>query len=208
MANVREARALWAHQLHANLLNTIGAAILQSQVCEHAVRSSLPSSVDEVVRLGQMLRVLEGATRALVSGRTEPPRDLANELRTRAADFARAHPDIEVRQSIHDGGTALSRRLRSGAGVILTEALANAGRHAAPTAIDVHLTLEHGSLLLRVRDDGRGFDATARQGAGFGLAIMHEWAEALGGRLVVSSVPGRGTQVTLHAPLKQSDAHR
>ena len=208
MASVREARALWAHQLHASLLNTIGAAIVQSQVCEQAVRSSLPSSVDEVVRLGQILRVLEDATRALLSGRAEPPRDLAHEVRARAQEFAHAHPDVEIRLSIQGGGTSLSRRVRAGTGIILAEALANAGRHAAPTAIDIHLTLEHGSLLLRVRDDGCGFDDAARGPGGLGLAIMREWAEALGGRLVVSSVRGRGTQVTLHAPLKQSDAHR
>jgi len=208
VASVREARALWAHQLHANLLNTIGAAIVQSQVCEQAVRSALPSSLDEVVRLGQILRVLEDATRALASGRAEAPRDLVHEVRARTQEFARAHPDVEVRLSIHGRGSGLSRRVRAGTGIILAEALANAGRHAAPAAIDVHLTLEGGSLLLRVRDDGCGFDDAARAGGGLGLAIMRQWAEALSGRLVVSSVRGRGTQVTLHAPLKQSDAHR
>lgn len=207
MASVREARALWAHQLHANLLNTIGAAIVQSQVCEQAVRSSLPSSVDEVVRLGQILRILEDATRALAAGRADAPRDLTQEVRARTAEFAQAHPDVRVHLNIQGGAAGLSRRVKTGTGIILAEALANAGRHAAPSAIDVHLTLDQGSILLRVRDDGCGFDAAAHA-AGLGLAIMREWAEALGGRLVVSSVRGRGTQVTLHAPLKQSDAHR
>jgi signal transduction histidine kinase len=33
------------------------------------------------------------------------------------------------------------------------------------------------------------------------VGIMRQWARALGGRLVLSSVPARGTQVTLHLPL-------
>lgn len=208
VASVREARALWAHQLHASLLNTIGAAIVQSQVCEQAVRSSLPSSVDELTRLGQILRVLEDATRALAAGRTEVLRDLPREVRARTQEFAHAHPDIQIRLSVQgEGGTGLSRRVTAGTSIVLAEALANAGRHAAPSAIEVHLALEHGSVLLRVRDDGCGFDEAAHT-TGLGLAIMRQWADALSGRLVVSSVPGRGTQVTLHAPLKQSDAHR
>lgn len=207
MGSVREARALWAHQLHANLLNTIGAAIVQSQVCEHAVRSALPSSVDEVVRLGQILRTLEDATRSLLSSRPEPPRDLAQEVRAKTEEFTRTHPDAQMRLNIQGGSTGLSRRLTAGTSIILAEALANVGKHSSARIVDVHLTLGGGSLMLRVRDDGRGFDE-GRQTSGFGMAIMREWASSLGGRLVVTSVRGRGTQVTLHAPLKQSDAHR
>lgn len=207
MGSVREARALWAHQLHASLLNTIGAAIVQSQVCEQAVRSALPSSVDEIVRLGEILRALEDATRSLLSSRPEAPRDLAQEMRARTEEFARAHPDLQVRLNIQGTAGGLSRRLNAGTSIILAEALANVGKHSSASVVDVHLTLAQGSLMMRVRDDGRGFDQAARP-AGFGMAIMREWASSLGGRLVITSVHGRGTQVTLHAPMKQSDAHR
>ena len=45
--------------------------------------------------------------------------------------------------------------------------------------------------MLEVRDDGRGFDRTARRTDSLGLASMEERALALGGRLEVVSSPGR-----------------
>lgn len=54
-----------------------------------------------------------------------------------------------------------------------------------------------------VQDDGIGFDPdqgrTLR--GGFGLLSIQEGLEQLGGRLVIQSAKGRGTKVTLAAPL-------
>lgn len=206
MATLRDERAFWAHHLHANLLNTIGAAIIQSQVCEAAVRSALPTSVEEVVRLREILRTLEDAARTVASAATRPGGDLVREVRARTDAFTRAHPGITLRLTVRGRGAGVPPRVAAGTVIVLAEALANAARHGDPAAIDVDLSVARGSVLLRVRDDGRGFDTTSLgpggRGAprGLGLAIMREWADALGGRLAVSSVPGRGAQVTLHAP--------
>lgn len=207
MATLRDERAFWAHHLHANLLNTIGAAIVQSQVCEQAVRSALPTSVEEVVRLRAMLRALEDATRSMASAAARAGGDLVREVRARTDAFARAHPGIALRLTVRGRGAAVPPRVAAGAAIVLTEALANAARHGTPATIEVDLSVARGSVLLRVRDDGRGFETASLDVSGgvdarprLGLAIMREWADALGGRLAVSSVPGRGAQVTLHAP--------
>jgi signal transduction histidine kinase len=53
--------------------------------------------------------------------------------------------------------------------------------------------------MLRVSDDGRGFDPSARglRSRRLGLTSMHERAASLGGSLAVTSAPGRGTTVEL-----------
>jgi signal transduction histidine kinase len=57
-------------------------------------------------------------------------------------------------------------------------------------------------LVLRVSDDGRGFDPRARglRARRLGLTSMHERAASLGGDLTVASAPGQGTTVELRVP--------
>src|SRR3990172_559231 len=147
---VRDERAFWAHQVHAHLLNTIGAAILQSQVCEAAVRGALPSSVDEVLRLRDILRALEETTRVMATAAVLP-RDLLREVRARTEAFAASHPELTLRLSTRGRGR-VGRRTAAAVVIVLTEALANAVRHGPPASIEVDLAVGGGSVLLRVRD--------------------------------------------------------
>lgn len=78
------------------------------------------------------------------------------------------------------------------------EALQNAAKHAAATAIRVALSGGRGVLELDVADDGRGFDPAATP-AGVGLSNIRGRVESVGGTLQVDSAPGRGTR--LHAAL-------
>lgn len=81
---------------------------------------------------------------------------------------------------------------------IVQEAIQNVAKHARAANVDVTLILEGDTLVLTVRDDGIGFDASATAGpASFGLAGMHERASLLGARLLVTSVGGQGTSVEL-----------
>jgi signal transduction histidine kinase len=82
------------------------------------------------------------------------------------------------------------------------EALHNALRHGAPSSVTVELRAEGGRVVLRVEDDGRGFDTAAPALAArkLGLASMRERAAAVGGALKVTSAPGAGTSVRLEVP--------
>jgi signal transduction histidine kinase len=58
--------------------------------------------------------------------------------------------------------------------------------------------------VLRVSDDGRGFDYGRTTGANghYGLATMRERAEELGGHLSVMTKPGRGSTVIAVVPTR------
>jgi signal transduction histidine kinase len=81
---------------------------------------------------------------------------------------------------------------------IVREAVSNAGRHGHAGRIAVELSNGQG-LLLRVVDDGDGFDPGARSD-GFGLVSMQERAKALGGRFRLASKPGMGTEIEIVIP--------
>jgi two-component system sensor histidine kinase DevS len=80
---------------------------------------------------------------------------------------------------------------------VVREALSNVTRHAHPSAVEV--TLQAGDdLILRVVDDGRGFEPATRES---GLANMRDRARILGGVCEVTSRPGAGTELLWRVPL-------
>ncbi|NJP66810.1 GAF domain-containing sensor histidine kinase [Streptomyces spiramenti] len=85
---------------------------------------------------------------------------------------------------------------------VAQEALHNALRHARPAAVDVTLVRRGAATVLRVTDDGVGFDPAAVRAAGrhLGLVSMRERATGVGGRLTVESAPGRGTVIEMEVP--------
>ena len=87
---------------------------------------------------------------------------------------------------------------------VLTEALANAARHAQPEHVEVRLRVEERMLTLEVEDDGVGFQPAKAGGPGdghFGLTLMRERARSAGGNLTVDSAPESGARVTLEVPV-------
>jgi PAS domain S-box-containing protein len=88
---------------------------------------------------------------------------------------------------------------------VAQQALANVVDHASATRALVAIECAGGSVVLRVSDDGRGFDPGHVRVVGdiahFGLIAMRERVEALGGRFRVTTAPGEGTVVEARLPL-------
>ncbi|MEC7520995.1 MAG: ATP-binding protein [Myxococcota bacterium] len=82
---------------------------------------------------------------------------------------------------------------------VAQEAITNALKHASPSRVEVKLEETEDGLMLRVEDDGVGFDGPAPQGT-TGLTSMRERAAMCGGRLSIDGRPGAGTTVTLRLP--------
>ena len=79
----------------------------------------------------------------------------------------------------------------------ISEALANAGKHAQATAIDVTAHLDGPRLIVEVSDDGKG---GADIGAGTGLAGIDDRVAAIGGTLHLESPAGGGTRLRVELP--------
>ena len=80
---------------------------------------------------------------------------------------------------------------------LVSESVTNAAKHADASRVGIAARLDAGSLLVTVRDDGRG---GADEDAGSGLRGLRERAEALGGSLTVSSPTGGPTVLTMVLP--------
>lgn len=89
---------------------------------------------------------------------------------------------------------------------VAQEALTNVARHAGVGRADVHLIFQADRAVVRVCDEGCGFDPSAElvPPHGWGLAGMQERAESVGGFFHLSSRPGRGTVVEVQVPFGEA----
>lgn len=90
---------------------------------------------------------------------------------------------------------------------IAQEAVTNALRHGQPRHIDLVVKWRPGLLKLIVRDDGRGFDTSTalstEHSVRLGLMGMRERAELIGGKLVIESAVGSGTEIRAELPVTE-----
>jgi signal transduction histidine kinase len=123
-------------------------------------------------------------------------------------------PGVEAELSVAGDESSIPPHAAEQAYLVMREAVRNAVEHSECGRIGISLEIEDAELRGRVEDDGSGFDARDELGEGrngdrgdeasaegVGLRSMRERMELLGGRLDISSEPGRGTAVTLRVPL-------
>ncbi len=91
---------------------------------------------------------------------------------------------------------------------VLQEALTNVRKHAQARQAHVTLERDDGWMVMTVEDDGIGFDPEDVQQGRFGLRLMRERCESVGGNLRVESAPGRGTRIEARLPLRGSPGAR
>lgn len=128
------------------------------------------------------------------------PQGLLHAVQDLAAEFGRrAGYPLQLQCEAADLGLNVEQEVQ--VFHIIQEALANVCRHAQ--ARQAWLTIHHGGthLDVRIEDDGRGVAALSDGGAHFGLDIMNERAQRLGGVIEIGPRVGGGTRVRLTVPL-------
>jgi PAS domain S-box-containing protein len=193
------------------------ATDLHDDVGSSLTRISLLSEVarqragDADVSLAEPLSSIAGLARELVDSMSDivwainPNKDQLSDLSQRMRHFA--SDVLTARQiTLRFRTPALERDIALGANVrrelclMFKEAVNNIARHAHCTHANLDLSADVDGLVLRVSDDGRGFEV-AHADTGHGLASMRQRTEALGGQLHVISAPGYGTALTFVIPL-------
>jgi len=85
--------------------------------------------------------------------------------------------------------------------LVVKEALANAMKHSAATKIRVSFDFERSHVLVRIEDNGSGFDPAEKRAKGNGLVNIHRRTTDLGGEIEICSSRGQGTSLKIRVPL-------
>jgi NarL family two-component system sensor histidine kinase LiaS len=200
-----EERNRLARDLHDSVKQQIFAATMQVGAAkalierDPAVAHTHLLEADQLVRQAQ--QELTGLILELRPAALEG-KGLARALAEYASNWSRqTHIETEVRVS---GERPLPLPMEQTLFRIAQEALANVARHSRATNAEIHLGWENGDVTLIVADNGIGFNIAYKPSRkGVGLESMRERIQALGGRFVVASQPGEGTQVIAELPLSR-----
>jgi two-component system NarL family sensor kinase len=84
---------------------------------------------------------------------------------------------------------------------VASEALTNVQKHAGAREAALRLDAVRGRLRLIVSDSGAGFHLRGARRRGFGLVGIEDRARLVGGRATIRARPGRGTTITVTAPV-------
>jgi len=124
-------------------------------------------------------------------------KDLPNPKRLKI-NFS-AYPEVE----------SLSNQCRTVLYRVVQEALTNVVRHAKANIVEISITKDAEMLHLKVADDGKSFKVDESNffgnGNRLGLLGMRERVEMIGGIFFISSLPGRGTSISVDIPIGSSN---
>ncbi|MFL5859646.1 MAG: histidine kinase [Solirubrobacteraceae bacterium] len=194
-----EERQRIARGLHDEVGQTMTGVLLVLKRLAHSATPQQGASLSEA--------------QAAVKASLEDVRRIAQELRPEVLDhlglpsaltnLARAFSDrtgIAVRRQLPTQLPGLNPEVELVLYRVAQEGLTNAARHSRAT--EITLTLEHDadSVVLRVLDNGRGFDGSSAEGGG--LRGIRERALIVGGAVAIKPAPTGGVEIRLEVPVK------
>ena len=201
-----------SRDLHDGIIQAIYAVSLSLEdVPELLHANQAPDAIDRVDRAIDRLHSAISDIRRFItdlgSGATGPPlrqslENLAFELHGESA------VDLHLELGEADGVSGLVTPEEEHELVqIAREALSNVARHSGASQATMSLRREGHHIVLRVEDDGRGFDPKHRRGPGhFGLANLRDRAAAVGGTTRIESAPGKGTRIIVRLPIPDGES--
>jgi signal transduction histidine kinase len=139
-----------------------------------------------------------GDSRRAIAALTKPLDQPLADVLTEAVEEVAARHEIRLDLAI-EPGVEVDADAREALVRIACEAVSNAARHGGADVVRVELS-NSGGVRFAVSDLGRGFDPDRPTPARFGLTIMRERAQAVGGSFRLRSSPGTGTEVEVTLP--------
>jgi signal transduction histidine kinase/streptogramin lyase len=209
MVSLERIRTAIATDLH----DDIGASLSQIAILSEVARVGAGSPVqpgEPLERIASLARELVDSMGDIVwSIRSEPHGmdSLIRRMREFALDLLASQGfGFELRTPQTGEDVQLSLQARRQLFLIFKECIHNAARHSQCTMVMAELKVLDRELVLTVQDNGRGLNPGDRPtgwNGGTGIPSMRKRAESLGGRVQMTSIPGRGCSVSIHLPARR-----
>jgi ligand-binding sensor domain-containing protein/anti-sigma regulatory factor (Ser/Thr protein kinase) len=205
-------RSRIARELHDTLIQGFSGVTMAMQALAGRLRAPEErETLDDIIRdAASCLRETRRSVAGLRGARAAPQAGsgLASALAEAARQITETK-DVRLKLKLDKGPANLPAEFEYNLLRIATEAISNAVKHSGARNIEVTLACSPESLRLSVADDGTGFE-TAGNGhlrpGHYGLIGMKERAAHIGAEFDFDSALGRGTTVSVQAPLGRAAA--
>jgi signal transduction histidine kinase len=169
---VEDERKRMSQEIHDELgqrlsLLRLELAMLSTRVGPSQTGSELARIKEEI---DELIQVVRDVAHRLRPGSLEAGLLLAMDALVH--DFSRVTGIKVAVKSLLPPGLEISVPIRTACFRIAQEALTNIARHAQARSVDISLSAPNGSLLMRIKDDGLGFDPEKRSPASMGITGM------------------------------------
>ena len=199
-------RVRLSRELHDTLLQSLVGLALEFDAVSKSLDTSPAAAKERVVKIRERVEAyIREARRSIWSLRSPALEtgDLIEALRE-GAERATSGQAVKLEFKVHGVPHRFESDVEHQLLRIGQEAVLNAVRHSNAQTVELDVNYKEREVILRVSDDGCGFDGQpAAEGTSdhYGITTMRERAEQVGGRVVISSVPGRGTTVEATVPM-------
>lgn len=202
---ISEERNRLARELHDSVSQELFAASMlvsavnASNHQENATMTKQLSQVEAMIQQAQLeMRALLLHLRPVLlkdKSLKEGMEQLLQELRAKVPmEVTWKLEDIQVNKGIEDH---LFR--------ILQEGVSNALRHSKARSIDTLLIERDGFAILKIEDDGIGFNIEEKQAGSYGIINMQERTAEIGGYFRIISIPEKGTRIEVRVPMIEEE---
>ncbi|MBM7816182.1 signal transduction histidine kinase [Brevibacterium paucivorans] len=191
-ATLGEERSRIARELHDSTVKSLVGINLLSATIQKQPQNAVKTA--ELIQAAATSAIAE-SRQLLSSLRQGDAANFDETLQASLEEIEVVH-GVEVRLS-NEGGQFPSD-LQYNVRKIIEEAVTNSAVHSGTDYIDVAIHRDGDSLTARVSDYGTGFRYAHKKSGHIGIASMRERAAEIGGLLTLTSVPDKGTTVTLH----------
>jgi signal transduction histidine kinase len=191
----REQRRI-AYDLHDNLGQHLVGIAFRAKALEEKLRPVWPGEAEEMSEIVHLTN--EAAKQTRLTARNLDGADGVGDLNTalqRLAADVRHNCQVNGWVKTDSHSLPVSTPVAVQLYRIAQEAVHNAVEHGDAKEVQIDLACDDREIVLKVRDNGRGFDGSAA-GQGMGLRIMRYRAQCVGGSCEVQSTRAGGTTVT------------
>lgn len=214
LRELERVRTRIATDLHDDIGSCLTQIVVLSEVTRQRVSDDNKSLAEPLTKITQVSNELVEAMSDIVwaiNPKKDHLSDLVQRMRRFASDiFASCEIRFNLRTPATDGQLQLGANVRRELFLIFKESVNNIAKHSGCTEAQVEFYPEADSLVLKLTDNGKGFDVatvsehTRSSKGGNGLISMRRRAQELGGSFEITSVSGQGTSTTLRVPLAQA----